>query len=134
MSIVSMAMPGSIPAAGGGSGINPSSLFSTPEEKMAYQQFLAGAGRSSVRNFKVKKVKVEIFDLSDPARREEYERLWAELLDKSANMEVLVDHRKDLVHRADGTSYWMKYVEYVEFGDANEAPKDRQEGQGKESA
>ena len=65
------------------------------------------------------RVRVETFDLSDPARVEAYERLWKELLEKSGRMEVAVDSRKDLVHRADGTSYWLKYVEYVEFGDAS---------------
>lgn len=70
-------------------------------------------------DLKIKKVKVEIFDLSDKSQVDKYEKLWAELLIKSAKMEVVVDSRKDLVRRADGTSFWMKYVEYVEFGDSD---------------
>ena len=72
-------------------------------------------GRPSSANFDVKKVKVEIFDLSDEKQVKRYEKLWKELLEKSARMEVVVESSKNLVQRADGTSYWMKYVEYVEF-------------------
>ena len=118
MSLATMALPGSIPSAGGGMGISPGSLFKSADERAAYQRILDQAKTGP--DFKIKKVKVEIFDLSDKDQREAYEKLWAELLDKSARMEVIVDHHKDLVHRNDGTSYWMKYVEYVEFCDASE--------------
>ena len=114
MSLASMALPGSIPAAGGGCGISPGSLFSSADERAEYQRILDQAKSGPV--LKVKKVKVEIFDLSDKDQREAYEKLWAELLEKSSKLEVIVDHRKDLVHRENGTSYWMKYIEYVEFG------------------
>ena len=45
----------------------------------------------------------------------------AELLEKTARNEVIVEAQKDLVRRKDGTSYWMKYVEYVEFGEASKS-------------
>ena len=122
MSIASMALPGTIPALGGGSGINPGSLFSSADEKAAYQRIIEQAKTGP--EYKVKKVKVEIFDLSNEDEREKYEKLWSDLLEKSAKLEVLVDHRKDLVHRPDGTSYWMKYVEYVEFDDAKSSRED----------
>jgi hypothetical protein len=39
--------------------------------------------------------------------------------------QVVVETSKDLVHRPDGTSYWMKYVEYVEFENGVVAGTDR---------
>lgn len=82
-----------------------------------------GTGQSSVS---FKSVKVKIFDLSDPKQVEAYEKLWLKLLNKIARMEAVVDARTDLVRRADGTSYWMKYVEYTEFGDdEGDSSKDR---------
>lgn len=123
MSIASMAIPGCIPESGPGAGtISPGSLFKSQAERAAYQRILDQAKTGP--DFKVEKVKVEIFDLSSESEKARYEELWKELLEKSARMEVLVDSRKDLVHRSDGTSYWMKYVEYVEFGDASEKSSD----------
>lgn len=92
-------------------------------------------GYSNNPGIKVKKVKVEIFDLSDRKQVEAYESLWAMLLEKTAKMEVVVESHKDLVHRSDGTSYWMKYVEYVEFGEADDRDGDGADEQpnGKES-
>lgn len=107
----SMALPGRIPVAGPGRSITPESLFGHVSDGAGYQR----AGGSTVPGIKVKKVKVAVFDLSDKKQVRAYEKLWACLLEKTAKMEVVVDHHKDLVHRPDGTSYWMKYVEYVEF-------------------
>ena len=90
----------------------PDQVFYSQEERARYQKILTGESDNGVR---VKKVKVEIFDLSDPKQVRRYERLWKTLLDKASRMEVIVDHCKNLVNRADGSSYWMKYVEYVEF-------------------
>lgn len=107
----SIALPGKIPVSG--NRVSPESLFRSDEEKRAYQEIIDGvvAGRSIA----IKRVKVEIFDLSDPKQVKRYEKLWKELLNKQTRMEVVVEARKDLVHRPDGTSYWMKYVEYTEF-------------------
>lgn len=116
-SIASMALPGKIPTAGGGSGLTPEALFTSASEKAAYRKILDGGAQGvSSPAFKVKKVSVRTFDLSDPDQVSEYEKLWASLLEKVGRMEAVVDSQKDLVKRADGTSYWMKYVEYVEFG------------------
>ena len=84
-----------------------------------------------MRTYRVRKVKVEIFDLSDKKDVKAYEKLWAELLEKASRMEVVIDHHKDLVHRPDGTSYWMKYVEYVEFGDGSEDKDKKSNSEGK---
>lgn len=119
--IASMALPGRIPVSGQGRGITPESLFRNEQEKAAYQRLLdEKTGRNIAPDVKIKKVSVKIFDFSDRGQVEEYEKLWAELLEKTARNEVIVEAQKDLVHRKDGTSYWMKYVEYVEFGDASE--------------
>ena len=110
----SIAVPGKIPTCGGGSGsITPDSLFSSEKERLAYKYILEGGGKP---NINIKKVKVEIFDMSDAKQVKRYEKLWKELLEKASRMEVVVDHSKNLVQRPDGTSYWLKYVEYVEFG------------------
>lgn len=103
----------------GGDEVSPKGILGAMQ---ATQPPAQGAG------FKVRRVKVETFDLSDPERVRAYESLWAELLEKSGRMEVVVDSRKDLVHRADGTSYWLKYVEYVEFGDADDSAEDGKDG------
>lgn len=120
----SMALPGRIPVAGPGSSITPESLFGHLPDGAGYNRI----GGPASPGIKVKKVKVEVFDLSDRKQVRAYEKLWAYLLEKTAKMEVVVDHHKDLVRRPDGTSYWMKYVEYVEFGEADEADskKDRE--------
>lgn len=130
MSLFSMANPGSIPTYGsGGRVVTPSGLFSSIAERDEYERLIGGSGkRGSVQpEFKVEKVSVRIFDLSDQKQVEEYEKLWAELLEKSARMEVVVESSKDLVHRPDGTSYWMKYVEYVEFGNASKPHESKEE-------
>lgn len=95
--------------------VTPAVLFKNEKEKAIYQEILDG--KSSKKDFKVRKVKVEVFDLSDESQRKKYEKLWAELLMKVSRMEAVVESSKDLVKRPDGTSYWMKYVEYVEFGE-----------------
>ena len=109
----------------GRSMITPENLFSCSAEKAAYQKLIDNAnGGKSAEAVKIKKVCVRIFDLSDSKQVKAYEKLWTELLEKASRMEVIVDHHKDLVQRKDGTSYWMKYVEYVEFG-ASEAEVER---------
>lgn len=119
------ALPGRIPTSGSGSSmITPDVLFKNEAEKALYRDILDGAGKSTSRAFKVKKVKVEIFDLSDSAQRRKYEKLWAELLVKVSKLEAVVEQSKDLVRRPDGTSYWMKYVEYVEFGEDTSKSKE----------
>lgn len=122
-SLSSMALPGRIPTAGIGGIITPDSLFGHGGDGSGCQR-LCGAAAPGI---KVKKVKVEVFDLSDKDQVRAYEKLWAYLLEKTAKMEVVVDHHKDLVRRPDGTSYWMKYVEYVEFGEADEADETNDE-------
>lgn len=118
----SIALPGGVPTAGPGRGmVTPESLFGSSEERAAYQRLVESPGAPKMPGISVRKVKVEIFDLSDRKQVRAYERLWAMLLEKTAKMEVVVESHKDLVHRPDGTSYWMKYVEYVEFGEANDA-------------
>lgn len=110
------ALPGRIPTSGSGAAmVTPAVLFKNEKEKAIYQEILDG--KSSKKDFKVRKVKVEVFDLSDESQRKKYEKLWAELLMKVSRMEAVVESSKDLVKRPDGTSYWMKYVEYVEFGE-----------------
>lgn len=120
-SISSMALPGRIPTVGLGGMITPDSLFGRGGD-MPGSQRLDG---SPAPGIKVKKVKVAVFDLSDKKQVRAYEKLWAYLLEKTAKMEVVVDHHKDLVHRPDGTSYWMKYVEYVEFGEPEDCDDDK---------
>lgn len=120
--IASMALPGRIPVSGSGRDITPESLFSSPQERAMYQRLLdARMGIGPAPDVKVNKVSVRIFDFSDKKQVEEYEKLWAELLEKTARNEVIVEAQKDLVRRKDGTSYWMKYVEYVEFGEASKS-------------
>lgn len=119
------ALPGRIPTSGSGSStITPDVLFKNEAEKAMYRDILDGSRSSSSKSFKVRKVKVEIFDLSDSAQRRKYEKLWAELLVKVSRMEAVVESSKDLVRRPDGTSYWMKYVEYVEFGEDTSKSKE----------
>ena len=118
------ALPGKIPTCGPGANVvTPDSLFKSNAEKEAYANIVNGVN-GDVPEFKVKKVRVEIFDLSDPSQRKKYEKLWAELLVKTSKLEAVVETSKDLVHRPDGTSYWMKYVEYVEFSNSMYPKKD----------
>ena len=109
-----IALPGSVPTMGQGRNITPDMLFRTDAEKKKYERIFDAAG--ALNALEIKKVEVRIFDLSDDKQRKDYEKLWAKLLPMVAKGEVVVDHSKDLVHRPDGTSYWMKHVEYVEFG------------------
>lgn len=122
-----VAVPGKMPTSGGGSGITPDSLFRGAKERAEYQRILDAVGAptkiSDIKDFKGCKVKVDIFDLSDADQRKAYEKLWAKLLVKASNMEAVVESSKDLVHRKDGTSYWMKYVEYVEFAGDGDGSK-----------
>ena len=111
--LASIALPGTVPTAGLGRGITPGMLFRSNAEKSRYEQVLNAVG--SFKPMEIKKVEVRIFDLSDGKQRKDYEKLWARLLPMVARGEAVVDHSKDLLHRPDGTSYWMKYVEYVEF-------------------
>lgn len=128
----SIAVPGGIPMSGSGrSMITPESLFSSSAEKAAYQKLIDNAnGGKSTESVKIKNVRVRIFDLSDAKQVKEYEKLWTELLEKASRMEVIVDHHKDLVQRKDGTSYWMKYVEYVEFGAADPSDSEKSGAKG----
>lgn len=114
----SAALPGKMPTAGSGrDSVTAESLFSSRKERTAYERIIGQ--NSDKSNFSVKKVKVEIFDMSDAKQVRRYEKLWKELLEKASRMEVIVDYSKNLVQRPDGTSYWLKYVEYVEFGEGD---------------
>lgn len=108
-----IAVPGGIPTSGSGRGITPESLFKSGKERLRYEQVLAS---SAVSGLDIKNVSVRIFDLSNEKERKSYEKLWVKLLGMVSKGEAVVDSSKDLVRRPDGTSYWMKYVEYVEFG------------------
>ena len=120
----SIATPGKIPTDGSGrNSVSPDKLFGSLDERLKYQKILESNGIDPSLEMRIKKVKVEIFDLSDSAQVKKYERLWKELLEKTSRMEVVVESHKDLVHRPDGTSYWMKYVEYVEFGSKDDKKK-----------
>lgn len=124
--VASMGIPGRIPTfCSAGSWLTPDALFKDDREKAAYRGIIEGRGYGAASPaIKVGKVCVRIFDLSDPVQVSEYEKLWAELLEKASRNEVIVESQKDLVHRKDGTSYWMKYVEYVEFGEAEATKTD----------
>lgn len=114
----SVANPGKIPTSGEGRSISPDDLFFGKKGRSEYQKIIDASPSQSIKtDFNVKKVKVRIFDLSDDRQRKAYEKLWSELLVRSSKMEVIVEASRDLVKRPDGTSYWMKYVEYVELGD-----------------
>ena len=112
-----MALPGTVPTCGPGKDITPEMLFRNRSERQQYERILNSTGLD--KPISIKKVEVRIFDLSDDKQRKAYEKLWAKLLVMVSTGSVVVEHSKDLVHRADGTSYWMKYVEYVEFDDAS---------------
>lgn len=114
----SIAVPRTTPSLDGCGGTMINGLFTDDKERAKYQNIINQRISGVAPDFKINKVKVEIFDLSDKTQVEKYEKLWAELLVKSSKMEAVVESRKDLVHRSDGTSYWMKYVEYVEFEDS----------------
>lgn len=115
-----VALPGKIPTSGSGANVvTPATLFKNLSEKSMYESRLNGNDKAPVIYGKVKKVKVEIFDLSDSSQRKKYEKLCAELFEKIRNQEVIVETSRDLVKRPDGTSYWMKYVEYVEYANAS---------------
>ena len=119
MSLSSIAMPGSVRTVGtDGKPVSVDNLFGSIAEKEMYSRILGGAGYmngASSGVFKVKGVHVKIFDMSDIDQLHEYEKLQKDLLERTSRLEVVVESRKDLVHRKDGTSYWMKYVEYIEF-------------------
>lgn len=107
-----IARPGGVPTIGGGRGITPESLFKSTSERAKYERMLASSGSNGLA---IKRVAVRIFDLSDSRQCKAYEKLWAKLLVMVSQGQAVVESSKDLVHRPDGTSYWMKYVEYVEF-------------------
>lgn len=117
-----IARPGGIPTIGGGRNITPDSLFKNAAERSRYEQLLSSSAQHGLN---VKKVSVRIFDLSNDKQCRKYEKLWAELLLKVSKGQVVVETSKDLVNRPDGTSYWMKYVEYVEFETGAVAGTDR---------
>lgn len=114
-SLFSIANPGGGNLKPYGSKEKVDSLFTGGDElahvkygKSAVEMFLSGGASIS-------SVKVRIFDLSDDKQRNEYEVLWADLLVRMSEGKVVVETHSDLVKHPDGTSYWMKYIEYVEF-------------------
>lgn len=123
MSIFSMANPGGGNLKPYGDKAAVDSLFSGGKGR------LDGSVGSDIEMFmsgraNIKCVKVHIFNLSDASERSEYEKLWADLLKKMSCGSVVVDSHSDLVKDKDGTSYWMKYVEYVEFEPAPSSIKE----------
>lgn len=115
-----IARPGGIPTVGGGRNIMPEMLFKNGAERAKYEQILTSSVKSGLA---IKNVSVKIFDLSDKKQCKDYEKLWAKLLVMVSKGQAVVETSKDLVHRQDGTSYWMKYVEYVEFDTGKERTK-----------
>ena len=128
----SAALPGVIKAHGGGAGISPRDLFSD-YSMMSHFGVKAGEPTSLLADAidgkgVTARAKVEIFDLSSDKERREYEKLWGRLFVMASRGEACVDTRKDLVNRADGTSYWMRYVEYVVFERDSKAKDGKAEG------
>lgn len=131
MSAFTRAAPGKVPTHG--ASVSSRDLFTDHGMLARCQRLIAGTQEGEIfaamsGKIKVSKYKVEIFDLSDAEQREAYEKLWLELFEMVSRGEAFVDARKDLVHRADGTSYWMKYIEYaiIEPG-PTEAKRDAKE-------
>lgn len=128
-SFAGIALPGGIPTAGSGSkGVTPESLFRDKSERDRYRMILENgqAFGAAAQDMKVKSIKVRTFDLSDREQADEYEELMADLINRSYMAEVIVfDSRKDLVSRGDGTSYWLKYVEYAEMDVGNGKDSER---------
>lgn len=127
MSAFSKIASGTVPTRGS---VSAKDLFSDYASLTRCRQLVAGtqegeALASLSGKVKIEKYKVETFDLSDQAQREAYEKLWVELFEMVSNGEAFVDARKDLVHRPDGTSYWLKYVEYATFK-MKDAEKDKE--------
>lgn len=124
MSIFSMANPGGGNLKPYGSKEKVDSLFTGPNDDLAQAR-----GRSAVEMFlsggaSIQSVKVRIFDLSDDKQRNEYEVLWADLLARMSEGKVVVETHSDLVKHPDGTSYWMKYIEYIEFTTVDKIKKE----------
>lgn len=118
MSAFGKTAAGSIPTHG--SQISAKDLFSDSGMLAKCRKMISGTSEGEVvasmaSKVKISKYKVETFDLSDASQREAYEKLWMELFEMVSRGEAFVDARKDLVHRADGTSYWLKYMEYAIF-------------------
>lgn len=85
-------------------------------EKPVFDARQLAQGQIDLMQLPVKESHVEVFDLMDKDERERYTKLYKELapLVKAGKVFLTVNSREVLT-RADGSTGWFKYLEWIEF-------------------
>ena len=85
-------------------------------EKPVFDARQLAQGQIDLMQLPIKESHVEIFDLMDKDERERYTKLYKELapLVKAGKVFLTVNSREVLT-RADGSTGWFKYLEWIEF-------------------
>ena len=85
-------------------------------EKPVFDARQLAQGQIDLMQLPVKESHVEGFDLMDKDERERYTKLYKELapLVKAGKVFLTVNSREVLT-RADGSTGWFKYLEWIEF-------------------
>lgn len=85
-------------------------------EKPVFDARQLAQGQIDLMQLPIRESHVEVFDLMDRDERERYTKLYKELapLVKSGKVFLTVNSREVLT-RADGSTGWFKYLEWIEF-------------------
>lgn len=129
MSIASVALPGStrtVPTSAHGS--LPGDTFRGPiPGTRAFADMavgMTGSPLESPERYRVKKTHVCLFDFSVEKERKQYETLMPKLANSIRTGMTLLDTHKNIMTRADGSTYWCCYIEYSILEKITGQPKD----------
>lgn len=85
-------------------------------EKPVNDAYELASGQVDLNKLKIKGHHSVVFDLMSGESREEYDRLYKELLEKSREGKIVVSsNSREILTRPDGSTGWFKYLEWTEF-------------------
>ena len=85
-------------------------------EKPVHDARELASGQVDLSSLPVKGHSVRVFDLMDKDGRDEYEKLYVDLMNKSREGSILVSGNiRETLSRPDGSTGWFRLVEWTEF-------------------
>ena len=88
---------------------------SHPEKRM-YDAYELATGQIDLTKLKAKSHSVKVFDMMSASDREEYEKLYVLLMNKSKEGKIIISsNTREVLSRSDGSTGWFKFIEWTEF-------------------
>lgn len=85
-------------------------------EKPVHDARELASGKVDLLKLPVAGHSTRVFDLMDQAEREEYDKLYIDLMNKSREGKIIISsNSREVLQRPDGSTGWFKFLEWTEF-------------------